>query len=197
MVTDPKSSEQVDTTPSGRPRRITNPAIGDVLTFVEATDETGGERLVLEIQLAPHGGNAMHVHLLQTESFRILEGELQVVVAGAQRTLRPGDEATVPPRTPHRFFSESDRPVTFRVTVIDPGRLEDGLRLLYGLGRDGKVTKGGIPTNMLMVALGSQLSDMYLASAPVWLQAAIFKPLAALGRALGYDKTLVGYLTAS
>ena len=30
--------------------------------------------------------------------------------------------------------------------------------------------------------------DMYLASAPVWLQAAIFKPLAALGRALGYEK---------
>ena len=197
MVTDPKSPEHVDRTPSGRPRRISNPAIGDVLTFVEATDETAGKRLVLEIQLAPHGGNAMHIHLVQTESFKILEGELQVVVAGAQRTLRPGDEATVPARTPHRFFSDSDRPVTFRVTVLDPGRLEDGLRILYGLGREGKVTNGGIPTNPLILALGSQLSDMYLASAPVWLQAAIFKPLAALGRALGYEKKLAGYLTAS
>ena len=197
MVTDANSSGQVDATSSGRPRRITNPAIGDVLTFVEATEETAGKRLVLEIQLASHGGNAMHIHLVQTESFKMLEGELQVVMAGAHRTLRPGDEATVPPRTPHRFFSESDRPVTFRVTVLDPGRLEDGLRILYGLGRDGKVTSGGIPSNLLIVALCSQLSDMYLALAPVWLQAAIFKPLAAVGRALGYEKKLVGYLTAS
>ncbi len=93
MFTDPRSPEHLKRTPSGRPRGITNPAIGDVLTFVEATDETGGERL------------------------------------GAQRTLRPGDEASVPPRTPHHFFSESDRPVTSRVTVLDPGRLEDGLRI--------------------------------------------------------------------
>ncbi len=105
-----------------------------------------------------------------------------------------GEEASVPPGTPHRFFSDSSQPTTFRVTVLEPGRLEDGLRILYGLARDGKVTKKGIPKDPLVVALGSQWSDMYLAGMPIWLQQGLFKPLAALARSRGYEKKLDRYL---
>jgi hypothetical protein len=34
----------------------------------------------------------------------------------------------------------------------------------------------------LVIALRTQLSDMYLASVPIWLHLGIFKPLAALAR---------------
>lgn len=186
-----------DTTPSGRPRRITNRAIGDVATFVESTEEGGGKRLVFEIKLAPRGGNAMHIHLTQTESFKVLAGELRVSIRDQNRTLAVGDDATVTPGTRHRFFSESDEPTTFLVTVLEPGRFEDALRILYGLAGDGKVNKGGVPKNPLVIAMVSQWSDMYLASVPLGLQIAIFKPLAALARAMGYEKKLGVYLTAS
>jgi quercetin dioxygenase-like cupin family protein len=193
---EPMPLSPAETTPSGRPRRITNPVVGDVLTVVESGEETNQERLVVEIQLAPHGGNAMHVHLHQTESFRVLDGELQVSIRGERRTLAVGEEASVPPGTPHRFFSDSGQPTTFRVTVLEPGRLEDGLRILYGLARDGKVTKKGIPKDPLVMALGSQWSDMYLAAIPIWLQKAMFKPLAALARGRGYETKLETYLEA-
>jgi quercetin dioxygenase-like cupin family protein len=192
----PTPNSTTDVTPSGRPRRITNPVVGDVLIVVESGEETDNERLVVEIQLAPHGGNAMHVHRRQTESFRVLDGELQVSIRGKRRTLAVGEEASVPPGTPHRFFSHSSQPTTFRVTVLEPGRLEDGLRILYGLAHDGKVTKRGIPKDPLVVALGSQWSDMYLAAIPIWLQKAIFKPLAALARGRGYETRLDAYLAA-
>ncbi len=151
----------------------------------------------MEVTLAPRSGNAMHIHLTQTESFRVLAGELRVSIGDQNRTLAVGDDATVPPGTRHRFFCESDMPTTFLVTVLEPGRLEDALRILYGLAGDGKVNKGGIPKNPLVIAMVSQWSDMYPASIPVGLQIALFKPLAALARAMGYDKKLDDYLPAS
>jgi quercetin dioxygenase-like cupin family protein len=194
MATGPMRSAHL--TPSGRPRRITNPVIGDVVTFVESTEETGGKRLVAEIQLAARGGNPMHVHRGQTKSFEVMEGDLSVTVAGQTRVLKPGDQATVPPGTAHRFFSETDVSTTFRVTILNPGGLEDGLRIAYGMARDGK-TPNGLPRDPLVIALGTQLSDMYLASVPIWLQLGIFKAMAALTRALGYEKRLGVYLAAS
>lgn len=183
-------------TPSGMPRKISNPEIGDVLTFVEVAAETDGARVVTEITLTPGGGNPMHIHLRQTEMFKIVDGELNVTVAGVTRRLNEGDEATVPPRTPHRFFSAGSSPVTFRVTILDPGGLEDGIRILYGLARDGKAP-GGIPRNPLVIALCAQQSDMYGAGIPLWFQRALVRPLAALAVALRYDQKLAVYVRRS
>lgn len=183
-------------TPSGLSRTISNPEIGDVLTFVEGAGETDGKRLVLEITVAPGGGNAMHVHLRQTEMFKVVDGELNVSVAGVLRRLKEGDEATVPPRTAHRFFSDSSSPATFKVTLVNPGGVEDGLRALYGLARDGKAP-GGIPRNLLLAALCAQLSDIYSAALPLWFQLMLVPVLAALARALGYDRKIAAYLSPS
>jgi quercetin dioxygenase-like cupin family protein len=182
-------------TPSGRPRTISNPVIGDIATFIEATEEGGGSRMIIEFELSAGGGNPMHIHLTQTESFKVLRGQLNVVIAGESRTLAEGEDATVSPRTPHRFFAPGDAGVRFRVTVLNPEWLEDGLRILYGLARDGKAPTG-IPRNPLVLALVSQLSDMYLAGPPLWLQIGLCRPLAAVARALGYERKLKHYLTA-
>ncbi|MHB8611291.1 MAG: cupin domain-containing protein [Candidatus Dormibacteraceae bacterium] len=178
------------------PRKIANPEIGDVLTFVEVAGETDGDRVVVEITLAPGGRNPMHIHLRQAETFKILAGELKVTVAAATRRLIEGDEATVPPRTPHRFFSDSNRPVTFRVTVLNPGRVEDGLRILYGLARDGKAP-GGLPRNPLVLALCAQQSDIYGTGLPLWFQRALVRALATLAIALRYDRKLAVYVRRS
>ena len=92
-----------------------------------------------------------------------------------------------------------DRPPVARPPVRGParGRLKDARRILYRLAGDGKVNQGGIPKNPLVKAVVSQWSDMYLASLPVGLQLAIFTPMAALARAMGSDKKLEVYLTAS
>ncbi|MDQ6878345.1 MAG: cupin domain-containing protein [Candidatus Dormibacteraeota bacterium] len=179
-------------TPSGLPRKISNPEIGDVITFMEVAAETDGKRVVLEITLAPGGGNAMHIHLRQTEMFKVVDGELNVTAAGVTQCLKDGDAATIAPRTPHRFFSDSKNPTTFTVTILDPGGVEDGLRILYGLARDGKAP-GGIPRNPLAIALCSERSDIYAAGIPLWFQKALVRALAPVARALRYDRKLAAY----
>ena len=47
----------------------------------------------------------MHLHPEQTENFEVLDGELQAIVGGEERTLRAGDTLEVPPGTPHSMWS--------------------------------------------------------------------------------------------
>jgi hypothetical protein len=44
-----------------------------------------------------------HIHPAQSESYEVLEGELEVMVDGEWRTLREGESATVPPGVNHTF----------------------------------------------------------------------------------------------
>src|SRR5438477_10150377 len=92
-----------------RPRRITNPLIGDVVTFLKTTEQTGGESVLLELDLAPYGGkdNALHVHLRQDERFEVIRGELHVTIGDTTVKLGPSQSAIAPARSVHRYFSDS------------------------------------------------------------------------------------------
>ena len=76
-------------------RVIENPLIGDRVTFLKTTEETNGEYLLAKVELAPHGGNAMHYHLTFTEAFEVLEGRLNVDLDGRHLVLGPGEKALV------------------------------------------------------------------------------------------------------
>jgi quercetin dioxygenase-like cupin family protein len=175
-------------------RRIYHPLQRDYVTFLQTAEETGGEYLLIEVELAPHGGNPLHRHLAFTETFEGVEGELYVHRAGQELVLGPGEKAVVPPGTVHRFYSEADRPIRFRVEHRPPLQWEQVLRIGYGLAMDGKVTSKGVPKNFLQAALLFTMSDTYLVGPPVGLQRTIFRPLAALARWRGVDRKLTKYL---
>lgn len=67
-------------TPAGRMRTIHNPTIGDHATFIRSTEETGGESLLIRVQLPARGGAklARHIHLQSRETFVVTEGELTI-----------------------------------------------------------------------------------------------------------------------
>ncbi len=129
-------------------RVIENPLIGDRVTFLKTTEETNGEYLLAKVELAPHGGNAMHYHLTFTEAFEVLEGRLNVDLDGRHLVLGPGEKALVPMKSRHRFYSTSDEPVTFTVQMRPARRMEEALRVAYGLARDGKTNAKSVPTNI-------------------------------------------------
>jgi hypothetical protein len=65
---------------------------------------------------------------------------------------------------------------------------------LFGLARDGKVNKAGLPNPLqLAVLVHSMMPYSYLDGMPVPVQTALFSSLAALGRALGYRATYARY----
>jgi mannose-6-phosphate isomerase-like protein (cupin superfamily) len=183
-------------TAAGRSRTIYNPTIGDHATFLLSTEETGGESLQIRVQLPAHGGAnvARHIHLQSKETFVVTEGELTVETGSDVVVLRVGDSAVVPPGTHHRYRSASDLPCIFEVDIRPAGRTEDGLRVIYGLARDGKSGPDSVPRNPLDMALAAQYSDIYLTTMPVWFQQAVFGVLGSIARMRGRDREFAKYL---
>jgi mannose-6-phosphate isomerase-like protein (cupin superfamily) len=133
-----KAGDQSRDPATGR-RRYYHPEQKDYATFLETSEETGGERTLVEVEVAPGGGTPPRYHKTYEEHFEVLRGELEVHVGGETRTLRPGEKATVPLNTLHNFRNPTGEPTTFLVE-LRPGSagFEKALEAGYGLASDGR-----------------------------------------------------------
>lgn len=131
----------VDTTgiPASKERRYYHPEQKDYATFLKTSEETGGEYTLIEIEVAPGGGNDPHYHRTYEEHFEVLEGELEVLVGGETRVLRPGQKALAKKNTLHRFRNTTEERTRFLVE-LRPGHagFEKAIKVAYGLASDGK-----------------------------------------------------------
>lgn len=134
--------------------------------------------------MEPGASTPMHVHLSQTESFRILEGELTLWVAGKRRVVAVGDEASAGPRVPHRFRNESNAPVRAFVELRPALRTRELFEVMFALDRDGRIGRAGAPRPLDGANLMHQFRDefFFLARIPPRLQLTLAAPLAALAR---------------
>jgi quercetin dioxygenase-like cupin family protein len=141
-------------------RRIYDPIQKDYATFLKTAEETGGESTLIEVELAPGGGNDLHYHRSFSERFEVIEGELLVQAGSQSVTLREGQSITAPPNTLHRFANPGTATTRF-FAELRPGRtgFENTLRIAYGLSRDGRVDRKGIPKNIYHMAVLVQLAD--------------------------------------
>lgn len=101
-------------------KTIENPIIGDIVTYVHTANETNGEKTVLELKLFPGGGNGLHFHTAFDESFELIEGSLNVQVGNRKTKMAVGDKITAGKNEPYRFFADSDKSGTFKITLV-PG----------------------------------------------------------------------------
>ena len=147
-------------------RSIYNPLQKDTVVFLETMMETGGKHSLIEVDMAPGGGNGLHSPKTYAETFECVEGEVKVQVGKTIHTLLPGDVATAHPNQLHRFFNDTDKACKFKVT-ISPGckGFEEALQIAYGLARDGRVTSKGIPSNIYHLGYLLLLSESKL---PGW-----------------------------
>jgi quercetin dioxygenase-like cupin family protein len=130
---------EVDESPAGERRRYYHPEQKDYATFLETSEETGGARTLIEVEVAPGGGTPPHYHRTYEEHFEVLRGELEVRVGGATRVLRPGEKASVPLDTLHNFRNPIAENTVFLVE-LRPGSagFEKALMAGYGLASEGK-----------------------------------------------------------
>lgn len=78
--------------------------IGMVFHIVKTPTDTNGRALEMEWQLMPNsGGTPLHIHPNAEESYKVLEGQLELNIDGKWQILRPDEEATVRAGTPHTF----------------------------------------------------------------------------------------------
>lgn len=171
-------------------RRIVNPVQRDAVTFLETSEETGGERSLGELEVAPGGKVTPHYHLSYTERFVVLEGRLSVQVGDARLVLGPGEQATVPIGTLHAWANEGAERAVAHVE-LRPGQpgFETSLRVAYGLAADGLVLKNGMPRNPLHTALLLDWGDARLPGAYALLGHGL-RLLARIARRVGIERKL-------
>jgi mannose-6-phosphate isomerase-like protein (cupin superfamily) len=150
---------------------IENPIIGDRVTFLETAADSDNKHTLVEVDLAPEGGNQMHCHKTYSESFEVLEGVLGVQLGSKKMLLRAGESYTVPPNAPHRFFNPSKTEQVRFITRLESGHagFEKSLCIGYGLARDGQMTADGRPKNLYHAALLLVWSEVNLPGLLRWL----------------------------
>jgi len=174
----------------GERRQIYNPVQKDSATFIQTSAESGGERTLIEIEVAPGGGTTPHYHLSYDEHFEVVQGGLDVVTGGIRHTLGPGDKAVALRNTLHTFHNSTGGPTTFLVE-LRPGSegFEKALNVAYGLARDGQVRGNGLPRNPLHLALLLEWGEGRVPGVATLL-APVFRLLAKEARRRGVDQEL-------
>ena len=184
---------------------IENPVTGQRILFCRVAPDTQGAFVEVEYFNAPFTGKGAapaHFHRTFTERFEILAGRARYRLDKVEHDAGPGAMLTFPPGVPHLHpWSISAEVLHVRQTTI-PDRPDvaalvasgGALVTLFGLARDGKVNKDGLPNLLqLAVLVHSIMPYSYLEGMPILVQEVLFGSLAALGSALGYRASYPRY----
>jgi quercetin dioxygenase-like cupin family protein len=94
------------------------------------------ELTLLEITFDPGRGVDPHFHKVQTDSFYVLEGEVEFHLGEQVFTATPGSYVLAPPNVVHFFRNVSDKPVRM-LNLHTPGGFAEYRRQLAELRRQG------------------------------------------------------------
>jgi mannose-6-phosphate isomerase-like protein (cupin superfamily) len=172
---------------------IGEPTSGQLIVFRERTRD----RVTADLYVRPGGFVPVHVHGRQVERFEGISGTLRFRLGRRSALVGPGDALAVPAGTPHGFQNVGREVAHFRIELTPPLRGEEGLRTLFGLQRDGRlsVPRRGIPRPFLQLAVlfDEYLDEIHLPVVPLALQRIAFGALARIGERRGYGSSFPEY----
>jgi quercetin dioxygenase-like cupin family protein len=129
---------------------LENPVTGERFTFTHTAATTNGELLAFDFALRPGGAVPVpHVHPIQTERFEVLEGLMRFRIGLYTLTTGPGEVIEVPPGVMHSFANAGDEEARLRVEVRPALAMEDMFAEVIAMARAGRMTKRGLPRNVL------------------------------------------------
>jgi len=167
---------------------LEHPVTGERVVWRKVARETDGELLRGDLFAGPGGFVAAeHVHPKQEERFEVLAGRLGLRIDGHERVLQTGEVAVVPPGRPHVWWNAGEEEAHVLGEFRPALRTEMFFETFFGLAKDGKTNRKGLPNAVRLAVLIHEYEDeLRLARPPFLVQKALFWPLAALGRLLGY-----------
>lgn len=116
---------------------IYNPLTGERIWIRTRGEETGGELMVWDLELAPGGHVPIsHSHPEQEEAFHVVSGEMRFRVGWRRVTAGPGESVIVPPGTVHHFSNHGAVPACVHVETRPALNMEEMLVVGAALARD-------------------------------------------------------------
>lgn len=169
---------------------------GDRAVVRAGSEDTDGERLVVDLYVRPGGAVAgKHVHSYITERFEVLAGTVRFHLDGRDEHAGPGRQVEVPPGVVHDWWNVGEDEAHVLVEIRPAKRFELMVQNLYGLANDGKTNARGVP-NLLPLALFSRefRREGEFIRPPRIVQRILFAILAPIARARGYEAINPEYL---
>ncbi len=78
--------------------------IGAVFHVAKTSQDTNGQSLEMQWELLPmSGGTPLHIHPSAKETYKVIEGQLEININGKWKLLQKDEEFTVPEGVPHTF----------------------------------------------------------------------------------------------
>ena len=93
-----------------------------------------------------------HVHPIQTERFEVVAGEVRFRLGLRTFVAGPGEVVEAPPGVAHGFANAGDGEARMRVEVRPALQMEEMFAEVVALAEAGKMTRRGLPRNLLTLA---------------------------------------------
>jgi quercetin dioxygenase-like cupin family protein len=167
---------------------IQNPVSGERITFLQTSRDTAGEKLEIELELAPDGHvPGAHVHPEQEERFHVLEGEMKFRLGLRRIVAGPGESVVVPAGRVHRFANHGDGVARARVEVVPALDMEQLFETTVELALEGNTTRKGMPKPLHLALFVDRFRrELRAPFPPAAVVRALMAPLAALARRRGH-----------
>ncbi len=183
---------------SRRGQVFDNPVTGERVVLLTDPGDDLQRPLVAHLFVKPGGRVATpHLHPGLRERFHVLAGRIGFQIGDEERELGPGEAAEVPAGTVHDWWQVGSEEAEV-VVEVDPGaRFIEMVGTFFGLARDGKSDRKGVPRPLQLAVTASAYRDtMVVTSPPEGVQRVVFAVLAPLGRALGKRPAYEQYLSS-
>ena len=188
----------------------TEPRTQTQIEMIEVERNADGDDFILECRCPAGAGSFAleHVHLSWEERFEILSGEAQYKLDGQMATAHAGETIVMPPGQKHIHpWSVGDTELVYRqVARFEAPNAEavsdvfGAFATLFGLTREGRVNRKGLPRNPLQFAATLRTfvkHEGFDAQVPIPVQRATAATLGRLAEALGYRSSYPRYLEAA
>ena len=175
---------------------IENPVTGERAVVRLGNEDTGEDRLVVDLYVKPSGAVAgEHVHPVTEESFTVLRGQVGFRIDGRESIAELNQPLHVPTGVAHDWWNAGDEEAHV-IVELAPGaaRFEEAIRNLFGLAQDGKTNSKGMPNFLQGALFAREFSDvLYFTKPPLVVQRLLFGVLAFVGWAMGYEGSYPKY----
>ena len=109
-------------------------AIGLIFHISKTAEETNGESLEMEWEVLPKAdGTPVHIHPSADETYKVLEGKLEVSINGQWEILEAPGELTVKKGVPHTFRNPTDKLTRVYNTHAPAMRFDDYFEALSNI----------------------------------------------------------------
>jgi quercetin dioxygenase-like cupin family protein len=169
-------------------KSIDNKKTGQQISFIQTSDDTGGELLEMESLFQAHSTEPVpHYHPLQEEYFTVLEGEITVRTNGQLYVLKQNDKLHIKKGQIHSMWNHSSQKARVNWKVVPASDTEYFLENGIGIANKKKTNEQGMPGLLQIALLAKRFSHVYRVAKPSYaIQKIIFSILSPFSFLAGY-----------